>query len=189
MKKVKIRYRENPFLQDLVVTKQNKQINFSTFGSNVLLNQITGEVQSTHLISRRQVDDGEFVKIFTRNIALTFDMTSTGTKALAIVMWAVQNRAINKDVINLDAFVLRDFLEENQQIKSYSLTSLYRGIDELIVAHILARQERLGTYFINPNFIFNGDRVAFTQIIERKKKSRSPSQNEPDMFDALENEK
>jgi len=27
---------------------------------------------------------------------------------------------------------------------------------------------RKGRYYINPNFVFNGDRIAFTTLIERK---------------------
>ena len=33
---------------------------------------------------------------------------------------------------------------------------------------------RHGRYFINPNFIFNGDRIAFTNVIERKR-GRDPN--------------
>ncbi|WP_259272006.1 hypothetical protein [Klebsiella pneumoniae] len=35
-------------------------------------------------------------------------------------------------------------------------------------AKIIAKTMRQGRYFINPNFVFNGDRIAFTTVIERK---------------------
>ena len=39
-------------------------------------------------------------------------------------------------------------------------------------AQIVAKTMRQGRYFINPNFVFNGDRIAFTTVIERKKEAQ-----------------
>ena len=57
-------------------------------------------------------------------------------------------------------------------MKSYdslklSYATLKRGINELEKAQIIAKTMRKGFYFINPNFVFNGDRIAFTTLIER----------------------
>ena len=49
-----------------------------------------------------------------------------------------------------------------------SLATFKRGINELEKAQIVAKTIRQGRYFINPNFVFNGDRIAFTTVIERK---------------------
>jgi hypothetical protein len=40
---------------------------------------------------------------------------------------------------------------------------------ELVKAQIIAKTMRQGRYFINPNFLFNGDRIAFTTVIERER--------------------
>ena len=50
-----------------------------------------------------------------------------------------------------------------------SIKTLYRGINELIKSEVIAKSNRIGVYFINPSFCFNGDRLAFTTVIERKK--------------------
>jgi hypothetical protein len=42
-----------------------------------------------------------------------------------------------------------------------------RGLNELENASIIAKTIRKSFYFINPNFIFNGNRVAFTTVIDR----------------------
>jgi hypothetical protein len=44
----------------------------------------------------------------------------------------------------------------------------------MIKGQIIAKNVKSGFYFINPNFAFNGDRIAFTQIIERKKSKSQP---------------
>jgi hypothetical protein len=49
-------------------------------------------------------------------------------------------------------------------------SDILQGLAELEPAQIIAKHMRQGWYFINPNFVFNGDRVAFTAVIERKSK-------------------
>jgi DNA-binding GntR family transcriptional regulator len=56
-----------------------------------------------------------------------------------------------------------------------SIATFKRGINELENAKIIAKTIRKGWYFINPNFIFNGDRIAFTTVIERTKRTRDPN--------------
>ena len=64
-----------------------------------------------------------------------------------------------------------------------STATFLRGLAELVKAQIIAKTMRQGWYFINPNFIFNGDRVAFTTVIERTKRTR---ERDPNTIDLLE---
>ena len=116
----------------------------------------------------KRVDGEQFVKLFTANIALTFDLSSAGIKAFNVLMWAVQRSAISKDEVDFDNFVLEEFLEEykdSDRPLRLSLATFKRGINELEKAQIVAKTIRQGRYFINPNFVFNGDRIAFTTVI------------------------
>lgn len=73
-------------------------------------------------------------------------------------------------MIPLDKFSLNDFLEANKEKKlALSLTTFGRGLSELESAKIIAKHLRQGWYFVNPNFAFNGDRIAFTTVIEKSK--------------------
>lgn len=166
-----IRYKENPFLENLVVPVRGKQVKISTLGSddnNIIINQGTGEyVGGTHVVTYKKVDEQEFVKVFTQNIALTFDLTSAGIKALSMLFWAVQHTAINRDVVILDQITFDDFISVTAKTCTYR--TMQRGFIELEKAKIIAKSLRKGAYFINPNFVFNGDRVAFTTLIERQK--------------------
>lgn len=165
-----IRYEENPFLDNLVVSTKNKSIKLSRLGKdeNILINQATGEVQGTHITTYKKVDNDEFVKIFTRNIGLIFDLKAAGIKALNVLIFTISNSAINKDLVVLDKYALEKFIEVQPEYK-LSRSTFDRGLRELVNAQIIARHTREGWYFINPNFIFNGDRIAFTTLIERKK--------------------
>jgi len=167
-----IRHEKNPFLQNMVVPVRGQKVQLSRIGKddNVLLNQATGEVQGTHVTTFRSVDSEQFVKLFTQNIALTFDLKAAGIKAFNVMMWILQSKAVDKDLIPLDRFVLDEFLEQYSNRKppiSLSLPTFNRGLAELEHAQIIAKHIRPGFYYINPNFCFNGDRIAFTTVIQR----------------------
>ena len=172
-KKETVRYDHNPFVQDMVVPVKGKQVKMSRLGKddNILVNQATGEHMGTHVATFRKVDSAQFVKLFTQNIALTFDLKAAGIKAFSVLMWVLQSKAIEKDLIPLDKIVLDEFLEDHDDREppiKLSQPTFWRGLAELEKAKIIAKHLRQGWYYINPNFVFNGDRIAFTNVIERK---------------------
>ncbi len=170
------RYRENPFLEGMTVPVKTGKVALSRLGKDdhVLVNNGTGEILGTHVTTYRKVDSEQFVKLFTANIALTFDLKPAGLKVFNVLMWAVQHNALAKDEVQLDQLTLEDFLKAHLDrdpplVLSYS--TFKRGITELENAKILAKTMRKGRYWINPNFCFNGDRIAFTTVIERREKT------------------
>ena len=163
------RYKSNPFVKDMIIKTKNQTVTLSTLGkdNNVLVNTETGEAQGTHICTYKKVDSESFVKIFTAQIALTFDLSRSGIKTFNVLMWAVQTQSYGSDKVVLDSFTLSDFLELHKL--QLSLATFKRGLNELELAKIIAKTERPGAYFINPNFIFNGDRIAFTTMLIRDK--------------------
>ena len=162
-----IRHKTNPFLKDFVIESRGKQVAVSTLGGqdNILINQTTGEVQGTQVVTYKKVDSAEFVKLFARNIGLTFDLGSAGIKAFNVLIWQVQSFGMNTDLVPIDSFTLEDFNSKTE--KTLSKTTLLRGIGELEKAKIVAKAARRGYYYINPNFVFNGNRIVFSNCIER----------------------
>jgi hypothetical protein len=164
------RYEQNPFLEGMILPIKNQKVQLSKLGrdDNILVNQATGEMQGTHITTFRRVDSEEFVKIFTVNIAMTFELKAAGIKTLGVLAWILQAKGIRKDLAPLDKFVLDDFLNAHKDKNlALSQATFSRGLSELEHAKIIAKHLRAGWYFINPNFIFNGDRIAFTTIIEK----------------------
>lgn len=184
-KKAVVRYEENPFVNDMVVPIKGQRVQISRIGrdDNVLLNQATGELQGTHLTTYRKVDSEQFVKLFTANIGLTFELKAAGIKTFSVLVWVLQERSIDKDLVPLDKFVLDDFLKAQDKKLALSLATFGRGLAELEKAKIIAKHLRQGWFFINPNFVFNGDRIAFTTVIERKRKADKTDEKTIDMFD------
>lgn len=177
-RKATIRYEENPFIEDMVVPIRGQRVQMSRLGrdDNILVNQSTGEVQGTHITTYKKVDSEQFIKLFTANIALTFELGAAGIKAFSVLAWILQDRSISKDLVPLDKFVLDDFLKAQSTKLALSPPTFARGIAELEKAKIIAKHVRIGWYFINPNFVFNGDRIAFTTVIERKKRTAQTEQ-------------
>lgn len=166
-----VRYKENPFIKDLEIKTRSKRVKVSKFGKDDkvdLVNTDTGEHHGTYITTTKRVDEEQFLKLFSSNIALTFDLKAAGIKAFSVLCFVTQNKAIEKDLVTIDKYVLEDFNEEHQ--KKLSKAVLYRGLTQLIDAKILARARKEGDYFINPNFVFNGDRIVFTSVIEKHKK-------------------
>ena len=87
-----IRYEENPFIEGMVVPIKGQKVQLSRLGrdDNVLVNQATGEVQGTHITTFKRVDSEQFVKLFTANIALTFELGAAGIKAFGVLVWILQ---------------------------------------------------------------------------------------------------
>lgn len=164
------RYKNNPFLLNMIIPIKGKKIQLSRLGKddNVLINQSTGEMLGTHVTTYRPADSEQFVKLYTSHISFAFELKSPGIKAFGVLLWAVQHQGISKDQVHLDVIVLNDFIQAHheKQLKISQATFL-RGLAELVNAQIIAKTLRQGIYFINPNFIFNGDRIAFTTVIER----------------------
>jgi hypothetical protein len=182
------RYETNPFLENMTVPVKGRQVRLSRLGrdDNVLVNQSTGEVLGTHVTTFKPVDGEQFVKLFTANVGLAFDLTSAGIKTFTALMWTVQNYGLARDEVPLDGLTLERFLNAQDNKKSLSMTTFKRGILELEKAQIIAKTRRKGDYFINPNFIFNGDRIAFTTVLHRKKKAKEDRDTKTiDMFDGL----
>ncbi len=166
------RYGENPFRDNMMLPISTKSIRLSRLGKddNVLVNQSTGEIRGTHVTTYKRVDSEQFIKLFTANIALTFELRAAGIKAFNVLVWAVQNKAMDKDLVPLDKIVLDEFLENHRDRErpiKLSLPTFWRGLAELEKSQIIAKYLRKGWYYLNPNFCFNGDRIAFTTLIEK----------------------
>jgi hypothetical protein len=171
MKKL-IRYDENPFIEEMMIPVKDKRIQLSRLGRdhNVLINQETGEMNGTHITTFKKVDSEQFIKLFTANIALTFELKASGIKAFNVLLWTLQNKSITKDLVPLDKIALEEFLKAHSNKKiQLSQPTFWRGLNELEEAQIIAKHIRQGWYYINPNFVFNGDRIAFTSLFERDK--------------------
>lgn len=178
------RFKTNPFLENLKIDYSRKQVSVSTLGkdNNVLVNQTTGEVEATHVVAYKKVDSAEFIKLFAQNIALTFELSAAGFKSLMVLVWVMQSRAINRDTVTLDIWTFEEFHLAHGEgdpplVRNFGIATYRKGLSELVKSKIIANCIRKGDYFINPDFVFNGNRIAFTTVLQ-KDENLNPEQYE-----------
>lgn len=153
---LKPRFEVSPFIDMLVVRTKSKRLTVARGSS--LIDAQTGEIEGvTEIAQIIDVDDGQFVKLFTNDLAVFFDLSKPAIRVFAALLKAVQERAIGKDMI---FFTHEDPYAREMNVSKYPF---YRGINELIEKKFIARHKSDGLYFINPALFFNGDRARFVR--------------------------
>lgn len=149
-------YGANPFLSTTNIVRGVKRELFKD-KEHIITNVDTGEIGVGALLRTKRVDKDKFVKLYTDKLAYWLKLTKTGQRVL---MYFITILRPNTDHVNV-------ILDEAQEITGYtSIAPIYRGINELIELNIIARGRATSLYFINPSFIFNGNRMVFAEAIE-----------------------
>lgn len=174
MVEFKTRFRKNPYDENFQINAKSKQISLKSNNSPLLLDK-NGEIEMTHVVTYREVDEEEFLKLFTKNLSLIFNLSSAGNKALIVVCFVIQKYAVNEDVISLGRYIFREFIEEygSRLYVDFTEPTFQRGVKDLIEKNVLAKTITPGRYFINYNVVFNGNRFTLTDIIQKKNKTHT----------------
>ena len=137
------------------------------------INTETGEAMQHSGIHRiEHVDEDKFVKLFTQNIKLFFDLTAPSQKILQCVIATLQNHP-NADGISLPWFTVDDFSQQHDL--KISKSSFHRGLKEMLQKGFIAESELPHFYWINPHLFFNGNRMVFITEYRKTEKSKSVS--------------
>lgn len=153
-------YPTSPFLPSVdVKTKRvtNKR------GDMTLINKSTGEIQTeiAGFWEAKTVDSTQFVKLYVKGVKALTELTNSGTKVFEVLYRLMQDKAIEKDKIYLSFNIV------DQDLTPISEATFYRGLKELINKDFIASCDEVCWYWINPDFIFNGDRMAFVKEYRR----------------------
>jgi hypothetical protein len=148
-------YEKNPFLMD-VKTRTKRITNKS--GDMMLVSAETGEIQNSiaGFWQSQEVDSSKFVKLFVNGVKALKELTNPGTKVFEVLYMRVQEE-IGKDKIYLSfGFV-------DQAITPMSQATYKRGLAEIIEKGFIASTKNQGWYWLNPSYVWNGDRLAFVR--------------------------
>lgn len=159
------KFDRNPFWNVRQLETRGKKIFFNKVSSHSIINHDTGQLSGVSIQSYKEVDSEEFVKIYTANVGLIFDLNPSGKKVFQILLIALQKNSINRDSV---LFSSRIGLEiANKHSIKIGETTFYRGLEELLRQNIIAKSLESNLYFINPHIIFNGDRIDFINSFKR----------------------
>lgn len=174
-------YETNPFIGGaLVNTKQGvKKLTDKSGTRMMVVDSGTGEVMATPagFWHAQQVDKTQFVKLYVNGVKAFKDLTSAGTKVFELLYLEVQKQ-IGKDRVFLS------FVEVDQTVSPMSKATYQRGLRELSEKGFIAPSLTQGWFFINPDYMWNGDRLAFVK--EYRLKATSPVGKDTKTIDMFE---
>lgn len=162
-KKGMVAYSENPFWDEQQIRVGSKLIKVA---SGHHLSKETGENIShsgIHVI--KEVDETEFLKIYTKNVKVIFDLKPTTQRVLQYLMNELQ-KTPNVDAIYLAWVGANEYFSEvNLNI---SRSSFQRSLKEMMEKGFLAESTKPNLFWFNPNLFFNGDRMIFVREYRKK---------------------
>lgn len=148
-----VRHTKNPFAEGLLTIKKGKSTIISGNTKKVLVDTNTGEIEGVALLHRyKTVDREQFVKLFVAEVSSLFDLSKSGLKVFGYILHIIP---VNKDEIFIHMPDLVTYCGWTQY------NTAYKGLGELMANKIIAMSAKHGHWFINPNILFNGDRIAF----------------------------
>ena len=172
------RYRENPFLKEVV---ENAKIGYKRIASKdnadlAIINKNTGELQgAAGLWYKEEVEKSKFLKIYADGLAQILGLKSPGKKVFMLVYNQLYGRIGKTEII-----LHYEALTEDER-KKISLRTFTTGVTELIKANFIAQSMVPAVFFINPNYIYNGNRIAMIKefVLKEEEKEIEKTQDEP----------
>jgi len=163
-------HRKNPFWEATSVTVGTKKISVSG-GRHISDDGESVEHSGIHIV--RQVDESQFLKVYTKNIKAIFDLKPSTQKILQYLMQTLQ-RTPNVEGVYLSWFGAAEyFTEENLQM---SKASFHRAMKELLQKKFIAESMEPNMFWFNPNLFFNGNRMTFVNEYRKVKTTEKTEQ-------------
>lgn len=158
-------YEKNPSIQPAMLWQKTgvKRISSSTSSNKemVLSDKATGAIITGVEVGfheRIKVDKTQFVKLYIAGVSAFIGLSKAGGRVLEAVLNEV-NKNVGKDMI----FISPRVADSLYGIKKSTFMS---GLRNLLSREVLYEHIEENWYFININYIFNGDRLAFLQTYE-----------------------
>ena len=157
------RHRENPFWNPTDVKVGNKFIRVAG-GLHVSDDGESVKHGGIHIVT--EIDKEEFVKLYTKNMRVFFDLKPTTQRLLQVVLKAVQD-APNADCIYMHWLSVEEYLQLHGL--KMSKASFHNALNELLAKKFIAKSIEPHKFWINPHLFFNGDRMTFVREYRIKK--------------------
>lgn len=162
------KWKTNPFLPMLLESSKVKVKKVSSPLNKddlLLVNRTTGELPTNAnvgIIYSHKVEQNEFLKIYINGIAALFGLSKAGQKVFALLYSELSGtKGRDKDIVTLYYPILPDETKEKISYRVFN-----KGINDLIRVGFIAESIIPSQFYINPTYIFNGDRLALMQIYE-----------------------
>lgn len=186
MRRKKIeKFRTNPFLEhtaEISTTGYRKIFSEQRSDMCLVVNPTDGEIKPAGFYYRHEVEQNEFVKLYSEGAAALLGLKSAGKKVFQLVygqLFGKEGKGKTEIVLNYDMLS-----EDDREL--FSRRTFERGINELLDAKFIAETYVPSYYFINPAFIFNGNRLAIVKefIVKQSNQYTTIEAGSADSFEA-----
>jgi len=151
-----IRYDTNPFMQNAANnTRQGTKRLSNKAGNKFMIVSEHGDIiANTGFHEIVNVDKTQFVKLYINGVKAFQGLKSAGAKVFELIYRATMDSP-GSDTIWLH------FMEIEQAITPIGRATFDRGMSELLEKGFIAESAVPGKYFLNIDYLFNGNRLAF----------------------------
>lgn len=172
-------YPRNPFVVGGMVKTKTKRLT-NKKGDFMVVGE-TGEIVApiAGFWQAQEVDAAKFVKLYVNGVRAFKELTNAGTRVFEVLYLEVQKN-IGQDRVYLSFTTLDDGIKLSQ-------ATFTRGMRELIDKGFVAPTEAIAWYWLNPDFMWNGDRLAFVREY-RKKGGTYADPRQQDLLLSFENQ-
>ena len=153
-------YPKNPFVVGGMVKPKTKRLT-NNRGDMMVVGE-TGEIiaPAAGFWQAQEVDAAKFVKLYVNGVRAFKELTNAGTRVFEVLYLEVQKN-IGQDRVYLSF----PSLDESVKLSQATFT---RGMRELIDKGFVAPTDAIAWYWLNPDFMWNGDRLAFVREYRKK---------------------
>lgn len=157
-----IKHDTNPFVSTSIVSSKTRRIT-NKKGDMMIVNSKTNEMIApiAGFWHSEEVDNTKFVKLYANGVRAFRDLTSAGSKVFELLYLEVQKN-IGKDILWLN------FIDVDQRITPMGKSTFMRGMRELLEKRFIAESLVPSRYYLNPDYMWNGDRLAFVKEYQRQ---------------------
>ena len=146
-------------------------------GKSLMITDSDGkEVAPAGFWQTQEVDKTQFVKLYVNGVKVFRDMTSAGTKVFEVLYTEVQ-KSIGRDKVYLSFLGVPIEFQMSQ-------ATFTRGMKELIAKKFVAPTLETNWYWVNPDYMWNGDRLAYVKDYRLRRDEQSDKQGESQISDA-----
>lgn len=150
------RFEKNPFIEKALENARTgvKRISNASGDRFMIVSDAGEAIAPAGFHQVVEVDKTQFVKLYINGVKAFQGLHGAGGKVFEIIYRGLQ-QSPGTDKIFLH------FMEVEQNITPISETTFYRGMRELIEKGFIAESTTPGMYFLNVDYLFNGNRLAF----------------------------
>lgn len=173
-----VKHQVNPFMkvpEPFVATKTKRILGKQ---GNYMVKNDTGEIIAdiAGFWHAEEVDSTKFLKLYVNGVKAFSNLSTKGTKVFELMYYEMQ-RNIGKDKIYLNF----SSIDINEHIAK---TTFYDGITELVEKKFLAPTTLLHWFWVNPDYVWNGDRLSFVKTYVKKQNPKAITDDKTkDLFD------